>query len=122
MIRKICLSVPEWFFNQYLEPESNRSAFVVEMVTKGVSVTLNDKARLEKSNIQLLHDLRAKEAEFNKLKHDFELVKARVMTQEKRKQEKSNAKRMKAYNKSMKEIEKQRFTESYLKSVGGKVK
>lgn len=113
--KRISLSVPNWVYDRYLATlNTNRSNFVIDMMIRGIDSELSKGS--ESRAVLVMQELRNKDAELINLKRELELVKARVITQEKRKQEREAKKRQRAYDESMKRIARAQLMEVYDKA------
>ena len=78
MIKKLSITIPEWVYNEYLSDiKSNRSAFIVDMLVKGIKLETGEIKETQSKVAKLSQEIRNKEEENKKLKLTIENYKSK---------------------------------------------
>lgn len=67
-VKKFTVSVRKWVFDEYLQQKSNRSAFIEEMILKGIESQYSENMNYKSQILTLNNTLREREEEIKKLK------------------------------------------------------
>ena len=104
-LTRITISVRDWVFEKYLLnlKIKNKSKYIEEYLVKGIEADISNFSVQESKFIELFKDVRAKTEEIINLRRELALVKARLITQEKREAERKAIRDAKELKRKQKE-------------------
>jgi len=87
---KLTITFSKYVYDKYILGQQiiNKSKFIESMFVKGITAALGHESDYETRLLNALTEIRTKEEKISTLGKELALVKARVMTQEKRQKEK----------------------------------
>ena len=115
MAKRFCISFSDWVYEKYLlNTGNNRSKYIEGMFVIGVNTETGEYAGVYNRAIEMGKQIRMKDEEIVNLKRQLASVKSLIITQEQRREEALEKKRIKKQKKFMKSMDwKER--EEYLK-------